>query len=234
MIVQAGQLTGFEVTYGDTGLPVMATIHRITGSGLVFDSTVVMTEGSIPGSYWGFHTPPADQQNTYYVEIHAYTSTSYATVNTNYLGSTRSYQAVTLSGGGGSSVVLVQGLKLVTGCQQQELQRPVIVAQNSDMGILISFFDECNNQVNITSATGIAMSFLESDNMTVLIKSLGSGIALVSGTINQVLVSMLASDFALLPTGDNDAQVELVLSGLTYNFNLYSAINVQPSPLVAI
>lgn len=93
-MVKAGNIAGFEVTYIETGLFVRATISKITTGGLVFDSHVNLTEGSIQGSYWGYHVPPLGSEIAYYIEIHAYTDDTYAMVDPDYAGSTRSYQSV--------------------------------------------------------------------------------------------------------------------------------------------
>lgn len=125
------------------------------------------------------------------------------------------------------TVIIVQGLKIKVGCESQPDQNPVVVAQNSDANLLLSFFDDCGNPIDVTGATTLQMSFLEEDGTTLLTKSLGSGITLVAGKLNQAVVAMLAADFALLAVGDNNAQVKLSLSGINYAMNLYYAVTVQ-------
>lgn len=125
--------------------------------------------------------------------------------------------------------LFTNGLMIQIGCQQQPNQQPVIAAQNGDINILLSFFDEQPNpnQVDITAASTLTMSILESDGVTVLIKSLGTDISLVPGAVNQALVSLKAADLALLAPGENDANVQLSLAGVNYAFNLYAALLVQ-------
>jgi hypothetical protein len=124
---------------------------------------------------------------------------------------------------------IVQGLIVNVGVAPQPGQNPVVVAQNSDAQFLLSFFDENNYPYDVTGASAIEFSVLEADDLTVLSKTLVSGITLVSGYRNQVLVSMVAADFALLANGNNDCQVNLEINGSNYNFNLFASLNVQPS-----
>lgn len=127
------------------------------------------------------------------------------------------------------SGVIVQGLKIVVGCEDQPDQNPVIVAQNSDGNILLTFLDENGEIVDISGATAIEMSFLEADGSTILTKTLTSGIQLVANKYNQALVSFVAADFALLPEGLNDAQVKLVISSVNYIENMYACLDVEPA-----
>lgn len=120
------------------------------------------------------------------------------------------------------------GLKVKVGVDPQETQQ-VVVSQDSDAQFLLEFFDEDGNPLDVTAATVLSLSVLEHDGLTILVKALTTGIALVAGINNRALVTMLAADFALLSQGNNDAEVKLSLGGVNYAFNLYAALNVQPS-----
>ena len=124
--------------------------------------------------------------------------------------------------------IFVQNLSVEIGCEDQPNQQPVVVSQVSDGSILLSFFDDNGNPVDITALTAMSVSILEADAVTILSKSLGSGISLVDGSINQALVEFLAADFALLPTGDNDVQVSISLGGVNNSINIYDGITIEP------
>lgn len=121
------------------------------------------------------------------------------------------------------SGVIVQGLKVIVGCEDQPDQRPVVFAQNSDGNILFSFFDEFGNIVDVSGATALALKFLQLDGQTVLTKTPTQ----VSGQYNQLIAQLAAADLALLPPGDNDAQILFTIAGVNYAVNLYSALSVE-------
>lgn len=127
------------------------------------------------------------------------------------------------------SGVIAKGLKVVVGCQDQPDQHPVVFSQNSDGFILLTFEDEDGGILDISGATAIEMDFLEADGTTVLSKTLGVGIQLVAGSYNQALVTLVAADLALLPVGENDAQVKIAVAGVNYAVNCYDALTVQAS-----
>ena len=125
------------------------------------------------------------------------------------------------------SGVIVKGLNVVVGCEDQPDQAPVVYPQNSDGNILLTFLDENGDIIDISGATAVEMDFLEADGSTILSKTLTSGVQLVAGKYNQALVTLTASDFALLPVGVQDAQVKVVISSVNYVENLYDCLEIE-------
>jgi hypothetical protein len=228
-ILPADQELPFEVSYAPGLFVGMQVIDYSTEEPVPVGSVIPMLADEVGSSlYVGLFTPLLGK--TYVVKKNVYTDGTYTTIDSsgNYSQGSESFIALNTV-----QQILVQNLKIMIGCQQQPRQRPVIVAINSDQTILLSFFDEWENPVDITGVSELEMSFLESDNETVLTKSLGSGITLVGGKINQALVTFHAADVELLNPGYNDAQIAIALDGLDYAINAYGAMNVQPSVLVA-
>jgi hypothetical protein len=205
-------LTVFDTT---TGAPV-----KIVGQPGQTNNVYPMINVAGSFSYLTFFT--GLPQHTYLLLVQQFTDGTY-TVLDGALNLSHTLAAKIMA------PVFIQNLKVLTGCEDQPLQRPVVVAQNSDGNVLLTFFDDNGIPVDITSATALTLSVLESDGATVLVKSLGVAISLVDGTINQALVSFLASDFALLPQGDNDASVALQIAGQNEVMNVYSAISIEPA-----
>lgn len=223
-MIQAGQK--FTWSYvpadGNAGLFIQATITDQSPARGDVVATVPMSYDGL-GAYRGTW-PGFVAGHNYSIESLAYTDDTYTTPNSEY-PAPQVIDAQCLR----TAPIIVQGLRVQVGCEDQPRQRPVVVAQNSDLNILLTFTDECGNPIDVTAATSIELSALEADGTTVLTKELGTDIALVSGQPSQALVTMLAADFALLPTGDNDVQVTLVLSGENNVLNVYSAMSVEPA-----
>lgn len=123
--------------------------------------------------------------------------------------------------------MITKGFKVYLAPAPQQVQQ-LVFSQDSDAKFLLTFFDDQANPIDVTAATAISISALQSDGLTVLSKGLGTGIALVPGTNNQALVSMLAADLALLPQGDVDVEVKISLGGVNYAFNLYGGLYIEP------
>ena len=132
-MVKAGNIAPFEVTYGDTGLFVMATIKQVTSGGLVPVTTVEM-QASNPGTYYGYFVPPAGFENAYLITINAYTDNTYTTVNQNYDTSSRGETSVILSGSSpSSSPQFVQGPLL--GLINQDVSISATITQDEEISI---------------------------------------------------------------------------------------------------
>jgi hypothetical protein len=164
----------------------------------------------------------------YTLKKNVYTDNTYTEIDSsgNYAQGSESFEGVSF----GITQVFATPIIAMVGCSDQPRQHPVVVAQNSDMNLLISFLDEDQDPLNCLGATAVELLILESDNETVLQKSIADGhIVAVEGTINQFLVTMMAADFALLPPGEQDVQVLLSVGGANYAFNLYDALRVDPA-----
>jgi hypothetical protein len=225
MIIPANVPYGLSVSFPATGLFVGLTIWDVTsGAPVLVTGLPGMVNGVLP-------MPNIQVSNTYAVnfsglpnknyvfQFDVYTDGTYTVINGAYPEQSKSAYSQFLT------PVIVNGLKILVGCENQPRQQPVIAAQNSDANILLSFFDEWGVELNITTVALIHMSFLESDELTALVKTA----TLVAGTINQALVSLLAADLALLPPGENDGAVSFALSGINYVINIYDAIRVNPA-----
>lgn len=121
------------------------------------------------------------------------------------------------------SPLLVQGLRIRVGCQNQPCQKPAIFSQSSSGNMLLSFFNEDGLPVDVSLATAWTLSVLEADGVTVLTKTP----APVAGAANQALAEFASADLLSLPPGLNDAQLGFTLGGAPYAFNLYGALAVQ-------
>lgn len=207
---------GVRVFDLSTGSPVQITGQEGQENG-VYPMAAVADGLSYQALFTGSNQKP------YLFLINGYTDDTYATINGSIAEQSIGAFCTTLS------PIIVQRLGIFIGCQDQPRQHPVVVAQNSDLNLLLTFVDEHGHPIDCSTATQVEISFLEADNETVLSKSLTGGqITRVEGSMNQFLVAMLAADVELLPPGDNDAQVELVMGGNTFNVNCYACVSVQP------
>jgi len=228
MIIPANQPIPFSADYGASGLNIGAKVFDCSsGSPVQLTGRPGQTSGVYPlsnvaGSFCYLFTFSGLPQHSYLVLIQAYTDNAFTIVDISKPEFSESVSAKILA------PLITYKLKIELGCENQPPQRPVIVAQNSDANIVLSFFDEDRNPIDITSATELEIKMMEHDNITVLIKELGAAISLIDGHPNQVLLEMRAADFEVLPGGDNDISVTLHLAGSTYVINLYDAINVEP------
>lgn len=225
-IIPANQLLPFVSNQSSTTAFVGMTVYdttsgapvQLTGRpGQVNNIYPMLEVGSLYSYLANFKALP---QHTYMMSYQEYTAGDYVTPVGVSVSET--YAAKIMA------PTFIRSLNVSLGCENQPDQSPVIVSQNSDSNILLSFIDDNGDPVDITSLTALTMSMLEADGSTVLTKSFGSDISLVDGSINQALVSFDAADFALLPAGDNDAQIAITMAGQVEAINVYSAISVEP------
>lgn len=98
------------------------------------------------------------------------------------------------------------------------------VVSGTGSGALLTLTGECG--VDIVYSAVDSLLTLQNLVSNILTKSVGSGITLVLP--NQALVQMLMADFELLPRGDVDARIKLVMGGSNFAFNVYAAISIEP------
>lgn len=208
-----GLLVGMTVFDTTTGTPV-----QVTGKSGQVNGVFPMTGVEATNSYLAFFT--SLPQKTYIFIFSVFTDDTYVTTT----GVSKSFSASSKLIG----PIFIQNLLVQIGCKDQPAQKPVVISKNSDGNVLLTFIDENKNSVDITSATEITISILESDCETLLVKTLESGISLVDGAINQALCQFTSEDLALLNSGDNDFQVSVVIGGITYAINVYYAISIEP------
>ena len=211
----ASLLAGMRVFDTSTGSPV-----QITGQPGQVNGVYPMSEIFALNTYLAQFT--AKPAHTYVFVFNVFTDDTYATVNGSYAEQSSAASAEFLT------PVFVQSLKAIIGCENQPLQKPVISSQASDQTVLLSFEDERRNPIDVTTATVIEVNVLEADGVTILSKTLMSGISLVSGKPSQALVQFLAADLALLPTGDVDLKTKISISGQNIALNLYNAMSIEP------
>jgi hypothetical protein len=227
MILPANIPYGLSVSFPASGLFVGVKIFKTTsGSPVQVTGLPGMVNNILPmpnvlvSNTYAVNFTGAPFQN-YLFLFDVYTDDTYTAVNGAYAEQSRSgYSSV-------QSPLLVQGLRVMVGCENQANQKPVVIAQNSDGNIVLSFFNEWNQELDVTQATAMLLSFLEADGLTTLAIA-GS---LVAGTINQIIVQLTAGQMALLPQGENDGAVSFTLSALPYVINLYDCLRVLP-PIV--
>jgi len=208
-VYAAGLFVGLRIFDVSSGAPV-----QVTGLPGMINNVLPAAQIGASSTFVAYFT--AVDQKRYVFVFNAYTDGTYAAVDGTKAEISRDAYARV------PSPLFVQGVRIVVGCKNQPDQSPVWIAQNSDGNVLLSFFDELGNPVDVSAATGLAFKVLESDGVTILTKVP----APVAGVPYQLLVSLLAADLALLAPGFNDAQVFFSLAGVNYVENLAGALNV--------
>lgn len=220
MIIPAFQPVPIVADYSAPGLFIgLKAFDCITGSPVQISGFPGQTAGVWPmtnvagsNSYLTMFT--GTLQHSYLLLVQAYTDNTYTTVDTTNPEFPRSAIAKVMA------PVLTQGIRVYAGGSESR----VTVSQNSDATIILTFLDGNRCPMDITGAVSPMFNILEEDESTRMAKPC----YFVDGSINQMMVPMLAADFALLPRGDNDANVTFSLAGQDYAFNIYNAISVQP------
>jgi hypothetical protein len=107
-IVQATVPTPFEVSFGNTGLFVRATVFSMsTGSPVVIATVNMVETPSTPGSYGAVYTFAA--VGPYMVTKRVYTDGTYSTLSTFFAPGSEAFNAILLtnSGGGGGTGCII-------------------------------------------------------------------------------------------------------------------------------
>src|ERR1700722_19227135 len=150
MILPANIPYTLSVNYAASGLFVGAKIFDMTsGTPVQITGLPGMVNNILPlanvlvSNTYAVNFTGAPNKN-YLFQFDVYTDDTYTAINGIFAEQSKAGASLV------QSPLLVQGLKVQVGCQDQPQQRPVIIPQNSDGNVVLSFFDEYGKPVDMT------------------------------------------------------------------------------------
>lgn len=211
MSVQSGLRVTTITTWNDTGLFARADLYDNTTGTPVLLTTIPMTE-FLTGTYQASFIPVAGKD--YAVVKRVFTDGTYATVDTNYSGTSESFQCIDFAmAGAGVVATPVSGSVVITNTLSSnpgELILGVEIVQTRQIVFNVKLRDANDDPYDLTPVTAISICFTNADG-TDLVLSLSAGISVVGNPVLGVVqVALTAAQTNLLDLVDS-ATLELAL-----------------------